>query len=93
MTVATATETDAALPLPATAPTWRELLIDRIVELNPSAEHDFLGRFADSALEHYASHLESALTPRGKGARWSRTPETPAVTAWRAPTESFDRLW
>ncbi|MEM1422892.1 MAG: hypothetical protein AAGH64_02705 [Planctomycetota bacterium] len=79
--------------LPAAEPKWRELLIDRIVELNPSAEHDFLERFREDALERYAAHLEAKLTPRGTSAGWVRTHETPAVTSWRAPKETIDRLW
>lgn len=74
-------------------PTWRDLLIDRIVELNPSAEHTFLERFTDGALERYADHLEASLLPRGKRARWIRTDETPAVTGWRTPKERLERLW
>ena len=78
---------------PAAPPAWRDLLIDRIVELNPSAEHEFLGRFEEAALERYASHLEAKLEPRGKASRWIRTNETPAGTAWRAPKERLERLW
>lgn len=95
MITATAAIDQPAHDMPAreAAPTWREVLIDRIVELNPSADHEFLGGFEEPALEQYASHLESALTPRGRGSRWSRPNDSPAVMAWQAPKETLDRLW
>jgi hypothetical protein len=57
----------------------RARLMDLICSVNPSASRDFLDRFSDRALRHYQDHLEAAAKPRGRGASWVRTGESPAV--------------
>lgn len=57
----------------------RERLIERILEINPSATAAFLGEFEHGALARYLGHLISAEAPRGREARWVRPTETPAI--------------
>lgn len=54
-------------------------LIEQILELNPSASMDFLGRFSDHALADYRDHLTAVQSPRGRGAVWVRPPHLPAI--------------
>ncbi len=60
----------------------REQLIDRILLLNPTACPTFLSTFAPNDLTHYLEHLSVAQEPRGRGARWIRRAETPAISKY-----------
>ena len=59
-------------------------VIDRILQINPSARQEWLDLFEVSALRRYLDHLEFALEPRGPDSVWLRDGETPAVVT-RAP--------
>lgn len=59
----------------------REQLLDRIMDVNPTASPEFLGRFDDAALCVYLERLSWARQPRGPQARWVHRSETPAVLA------------
>lgn len=54
-------------------------LIDRIVTLNPTATSEFLAQFSPRSLGRYLAHLSQAQEPRGRGSRWSRACDTPAI--------------
>lgn len=62
-------------------PLTREQLIDRIIEINPSATTTFLSAFEHSSLARYLDHLAAAEAPRGRDARWVRPGDTPAILA------------
>ena len=58
------------------APMTRSQLMDRILELNPTATPAFLGAFSESSLAHYLEHLciaSEPLTP------WVRRGITPGI--------------
>lgn len=55
-------------------------LVERIVQLNPSATPDFLSRFNHQALEDYFEHLQLTTSPRGRDSLWVRRPGSAAVT-------------
>jgi hypothetical protein len=52
----------------------REQVVDRIMPLNPSARHDFLGDYEDDELDLYLQRLTAVTRPRGRFARWERQP-------------------
>lgn len=52
-------------------------LVERIMDLNPSATESYLGTFSDRALTSYLAHLETVGQPRG--GRWERPGDTPAI--------------
>lgn len=54
-------------------------LVDRIMELNPSASGQFLVNFRREALRDYLDHLVCTSAPRGRGARWLRRGDTPGI--------------
>jgi hypothetical protein len=60
----------------------RAQLVNRILELNPSASHSFLVEFTEEALLEYLDHLTIAHEPRGRG--WIRRGEMPAIVAREA---------
>lgn len=51
----------------------RRRVIDELMSLNPSAQHDFLETFSTDSLREYLEHLHSSQCPRGRQARWART--------------------
>jgi hypothetical protein len=57
----------------------REQVVDRIITINPTATVSFLERFNSRSLGMYLDHLVSASRPRGRGARWLRPGDTPAI--------------
>lgn len=65
----------------STLPMRRELVIERIMELNPTASEPFLARFADDRLMHYMERLSFGHGPRGRDARWVRRAESRAAVA------------
>ena len=64
---------------PADSPE-QSMLMNQILELNPSASLEFLAQFSPSALGEYLDHLNSAAMPRGRFARRGRPENTPAVS-------------
>ncbi len=54
-------------------------LVDRIMELNPSASGQFLVNFRREALRDYLDHLVCTSSPRGREARWLRRGDTPGI--------------
>lgn len=54
-------------------------LIQRILELNPTAPSEFLARFGPKDLESYLQHLLVAAQPRGRSARWIRPDNTRGI--------------
>jgi hypothetical protein len=54
-------------------------LIEQIIEINPTAQRDFLARFHRRDLCRYLEHLNVLARPRGRGSAWVRVPEAPAV--------------
>lgn len=57
----------------------RRVLIDQIVQINPSAGPAFLRQFAEPQLRKYLDHLEAGTGPRGRNARWVRCNDVPAL--------------
>jgi hypothetical protein len=57
----------------------REQLFERIMSLNPTATVGFLSEFDEEPLRNYLDHLLAAQEPRGRGARWSRPGDAPAI--------------
>lgn len=57
----------------------RAQLISSILEKNPSASLEFLGRFPEPALKDYLDHLELTAEPRGLGRGWVRRTGAPAI--------------
>lgn len=56
-----------------------EQVIDRILELNPTASPAFLVQFDAEALRAYLEHLLSARQPRGERSRWVRPAGSRAI--------------
>ncbi len=56
-------------------------LIDRIRQINRSADTRWLEAFDQSALFNYFEHLQVLMEPRGRSSIWRRRAETPAVVA------------
>lgn len=54
-------------------------LVERILELNPTATPEFLSRFTHSSLIEYLDHLTLTQAPRGKGSQWVRRCGVPAI--------------
>jgi hypothetical protein len=71
-----ATEPAAALP--------KSRLVERIIELNPSASPEFLATFPEPALGAYLDHLSLAQEPRGRSAPWIRRGDSPAILSREA---------
>lgn len=57
----------------------RELVIDEILSLNPSATVDFLDTFSEPRLRLYLTRLRGAQG--GREARWLRVGDSPAIVA------------
>ena len=57
----------------------QQAIIDRIREVNDSAERGWLGQFSAPQLAHYFDHLCHMLEPRGATSRWVRRGTLPAV--------------
>lgn len=57
----------------------RAQLVASILERNPSASLEFLGRFPEPALKDYLEHLELIAEPRQRGKGWVRRGGTPAI--------------
>jgi hypothetical protein len=56
-------------------------LIERIRQINRSADHEWLARFDDQKLFDYLEHLQLLMEPRGRHSRWQRRGDSPAVVA------------
>ncbi|MEO1584445.1 MAG: hypothetical protein AAFR96_07730 [Planctomycetota bacterium] len=82
--LAPATPPATASGPPPSAPGDRETLIDRIIELNPTATAAFLGQFTSEQLALYLDHLLIGQQPRGRDAVWQRSGETPAIVESRS---------
>ncbi len=54
-------------------------VIERILELNPTARQSFLSQFGADELRSYLDHLVSASQPRGEASRWVRPGDTSAI--------------
>lgn len=61
----------------------REQVVDRIIQINPSADAGFLGRFDPPELEIYLTRLERMAEPRGRRATWVRRATSPAISTSR----------
>jgi len=57
----------------------REQVVDRIIQINPTATTEFLGAFQERELGKYLDHLVAASGPRGRHARWERPADSPAI--------------
>lgn len=75
------------LPEAASIPTHgrltREQVVDRIIQINPSATTDFLASFEDLPLRLYLARLAELSGQRGRSARWIRPDGEPAITGPR----------
>lgn len=60
-------------------PTKHEL-IDRIRQINRSADQTWLARFDDQKLNDYLEHLQLLMEPRGRHSVWRRRGDSPAIT-------------
>lgn len=58
----------------------REQVVDRIIQINPSAEAGFLERFPPPELKTYLSRLERTGEPRDRQSRWVRPSSATAVS-------------
>lgn len=60
-------------------------LVDKILEINPTANGNYLSGFGRDALSHYLDHLQTSTGPRGRqAAGWVRRAETPGIVGRRA---------
>ena len=64
----------------------RELIVDEIIAINPTASVDFLSDFEDDGLRLYLGRLRSSQLGRGRASMADR-PAGPAVTC--APVRKF----
>lgn len=67
-----------------TGPFNRAQLLELIMSLNPTATPGFLEQFALPHLRGYLDHLVAAQEPRGRGARWVRRADSPAILSKEA---------
>lgn len=70
-------------PLPeidALAEIPQHRLIEWIVDLNPTADAEFLAQFPPRRLAVYLMRLVEMTQPRTRKSRWVRTPDVPVVT-------------
>jgi hypothetical protein len=74
--------TAEATPNPLVTTLGRSQLIDGITALNPTATHEFLTSFDDSALALYLEHLHAKLEETDPKRPWSRPGDTAAIR-WR----------
>jgi hypothetical protein len=58
-------------------------LIDRIRQINRSADPRWLERFEDAALFDYLEHLQLLMEPRGGQSVWHRRNDAAAVIGTR----------
>jgi hypothetical protein len=56
-------------------------LIDRIRQINRTADPQWLERFDDSSLVDYLEHLQLLMEPRGRTSVWRRRAESRAAVA------------
>lgn len=56
-------------------------LVERIIEMNPTASEQFLRVFSHKGLMDYMEHLASAQEPRGRNSSWLRRGDSPAILA------------
>jgi hypothetical protein len=59
-------------------------LVDKILEMNPTAGGSYLSGFGREALSNYLDHLVVTSAPRGRAEAWVRRAETPGIVARRA---------
>ncbi len=72
-------EFERAEPTDRPAPRYpRVHLVERILELNPTATPEFLSRFNLPLLEEYLEHL-TLTQSRGRGSGWIRKDGAPAI--------------
>jgi hypothetical protein len=57
----------------------QEQLVDQIRAINPGARVEYLLGFRPAALDQYLRHLQCAAEPRGRGSRWVRGGDEPAI--------------
>lgn len=58
-------------------------LIDRIRQINRSADRGWLERFDDRSLVDYLEHLQLLMEPRGRRSVWRRRGESTAAVVAR----------
>lgn len=58
-------------------------IIDRIRQINRSADPQWLERFEDNALFDYLEHLQLLMEPRGRQSVWRRRNDAGAVVGTR----------
>lgn len=56
-------------------------IIDRIRQINRTADPQWLERFDDSSLFDYLEHLQLLMEPRGRTSVWRRRGESAAAVA------------
>ncbi|MBX3363585.1 MAG: hypothetical protein KF866_02360 [Phycisphaeraceae bacterium] len=61
----------------------REQVVDRIINLNPSSDADFLRTFSDDELSIYLQRLDAIQEPRGRRAVWVRRNGPPGISSRR----------
>ncbi|QYU69196.1 hypothetical protein J4558_03365 [Leptolyngbya sp. 15MV] len=71
--------TDQRSPQAEHASLTREQVVDRIIEINPSATVAFLSRFEERPLRAYLDHLIVGKAPRGPASVWIRPGDSPAI--------------
>ncbi len=61
----------------------RDRLLGNILDLNPTAQREFLDRFSDQSLRRYLNHL--SLTHGPRGGVWVRESKSPAIVQRENP--------
>lgn len=59
-------------------------IIDDILDLNPTADREWLNGFSPRSLALYLEHLQVASEPRGSARPWFRPGDSAAIVTRRA---------
>ena len=57
----------------------RAKVVELILGINKTVAVEYLEQFKDRSLRNYLAHLETMAQPRGRGSRWERRGESPAL--------------
>jgi len=63
----------------------RSQVVDRILQMNPTATVDFLASFSDDEVREYLDHLQFVAMPRGRNSRWVPRSGVSAVAMYDSP--------
>ena len=57
----------------------RAKVVELILGINKTVAVEYLEQFKDRSLRNYLAHLETTAQPRGRGSRWERRGDSPAL--------------